>query len=216
MEYLLLKETFTNLLKNYTDEINLINKFWIEIENKYTSNERYYHTLEHLDNFLEQLLDIKTEFKNWESILFGLYYHDIIYDIAKSDNEQKSAEFAEKRMIKISVSGKIIEKCNDLILSTKSHKKSVYLDINYFTDADLSILGQSGNRYEQYCKNVRKEYAIYPDHLYNPGRKKILTYFLSMDRIFKTDFFFHKFEKQARYNIKNELDNILYYETLKR
>jgi predicted metal-dependent HD superfamily phosphohydrolase len=52
---------------------------------------------------------------------------------------------------------------------------------------------------------VRKEYLIYPDLIYNPGRKKVLHHFLAMDRIFKTDFFYNKFEQQARQNLRKEI-----------
>ena len=204
----MLKETFIELLKNYTDDNRLINVLWTEIEKNHSSKKRHYHTLQHLENLLSQLTNVKKEIKNWETILFTLYYHDLIYNATKSDNEEKSAELAEKRMKEISVSSEIIEQCKKQILATKSHHKSIDSDTNYFTDADLSILGSGWDTYQLYCKNVRKEYAIYPAFIYNPGRKKVLNHFLSMDRIFKTDFFYYKFETQAKQNLQQELDSL--------
>lgn len=203
----MLKETFTELLLKYTDDKRLINVRWTEIEKNYSGKKRHYHKLQHLDNLLSQLTIIKGEIKNWETTLFTLYYHDIIYNATKSDNEEKSAELAEKRMKEISVSNNIIEQCKKQILATKSHHKSIDSDTNYFTDADLSVLGQSWKTYTLYYKNVRKEYAIYPTFIYNPGRKKVLNHFLSMDRIFKTDFFYNKFETQAKQNLQRELQS---------
>jgi predicted metal-dependent HD superfamily phosphohydrolase len=138
--------------------------------------------------------------------LFTLYYHDIIYNSLKSDNEEKSAELAEKRMKQIFVSNDTLELCKKQILATKSHIKSTDSDTNYFTDADLSILGQDWDAYSSYYKNVRKEYSIYPDFVYNPGRKKVLNHFLSMDRIFKTAFFYNRFEIQAKRNLQKEME----------
>src|SRR5690606_36924476 len=138
---------------------------------------------------------------NWETILFTLYYHDIIYNPLKSDNEEKSAALAEKRMKQISVSFDTINQCKKQILATKGHNKSIDSDTNYFTDADLSILGQPWETYSIYYKNIRKEYSIYPDFVYNTGRKKVIRHFLAMERIFKTDFFFNKFETQAKRNL---------------
>lgn len=204
----MLKETFIELLTNYTDSDSLTNELWTEIEKNYSSKKRHYHTLHHLDNLLTQLTEVKDEIQNWNAILFTLYYHDIIYNSLKSDNEEKSAELAEKRLKQISVSIDTIESCRNQILATKSHLKSTDNDTNYFTDADLSVLGQNWETYSLYYKNVRKEYSIYPDLVYNPGRKKVLKHFLSMDRIYKTDFFFCKFETQAKRNLTNEL-NIL-------
>ena len=202
----MLKETFINLLSNYTDNKLVINDLWNEVVKNCSSKKRHYHTLQHLDNLLAQLTDVKGEIQNWNTILFTLYYHDIVYNSLKSDNEEKSAELAEKRMKQISVSIDKIELCKNQILATKSHIKSTDSDTNYFTDADLSVLGQNWETYLLYYKNVRKEYSIYPDFVYNPGRKKVLNHFLSMDKIFKTDFFYKKFESQAKQNIQKEIE----------
>ena len=202
----LLKETFIGLLINYTDNDRLTNELWTEIEKNYSSKKRHYHTLHHLDSLLAQLTDVKGEIQNWNNILFTLYYHDIVYNSLKLDNEEKSAELAEKRMKQISVSNDKIELCKNQILATKSHIKSTDSDTNYFTDADLSVLGHNWETYSLYYKNVREEYSIYPEFVYNPGRKKVLIHFLSMERIFKTDFFHNKFEKQAKQNLQMEIE----------
>ena len=149
---------------------------------------------------------MKTEINSWNTILFTLFYHDVIYNSLKSNNEEKSAEFAIKRMQLLSVPEEIIKRCGNQILATKHHKVSEDTDTNYFTDADLAILGSNWETYEQYYKNVRKEYAVYPSLVYNPGRKKALKHFLTMDNIFKTEYFHQKFEKAARENIQREID----------
>ena len=204
----MLKETFIGLLTNYTDNDRLTKELWTEIDKNYSSKKRPYHSLQHLDILLAQLNEVKGEIQNWETILFTLYYHDIVYNSLKSDNEEKSSELAEKRMKQISVSIDTIEHCKKQILATKSHIKSTDSDTNYFTDADLSILGHTWELYSLYYKNVRKEYSVYPDLVYNPGRKKVLNHFLKMDRIFKTDFFYNKFEIQAKQNLIHELNTL--------
>jgi len=202
----MLKETFINLLTDYTDNNDLINELWFEIEQNYCDIQRHYHTLQHLEHLLQQLTTVKNQIQNWNTVLFTLYYHDIVYNATQFDNEEKSAEFAEKNMKQILVPTEIIELCKNQILATKSHNNSQDSDTNYFTDADLSILGQPWEAYSLYCKNVRKEYSVYTDLIYNAGRKKVLQHFLLMDRIFKTDFFYEKFEDQARQNIQNEIE----------
>jgi predicted metal-dependent HD superfamily phosphohydrolase len=200
-----LKEIFSNLLINYTTNSSLINELWDEVEKNYSGKKRHYHTLKHLENLLITLTEVKSEIQNWESILFTLFYHDIIYTALKSDNEENSALLAEKRMQQLSVSNDIIERCKNQILATKSHSKSTDSDTNYFTDADLSVLGQPWEIYSLYYKNVRKEYAIYPDFIYNTGRKKVIQHFLSMNSIYKTDYFYNQFEKVAKENLMKEL-----------
>jgi len=204
----MLKDTFIALVSNYTNDKSLINKLWEEIEKSYSSKRRHYHTLSHLENLLSQLIEIKDKINNWETVLFTLYYHDVVYHALNSDNEEKSAELAEKRMKQLSVSAEIIENCKAQILATKKHQSNSDSDTNYFTDADLSVLGQSWETYKDYYQNVRKEYSIYPSIIYNPGRKKVLHHFLDMERIYKTEYFHAKFESQAKQNLRNELKEL--------
>jgi predicted metal-dependent HD superfamily phosphohydrolase len=109
-------------------------------------------------------------------------------------------------MKSLEVSEEIVARVVEMILATKTHVVSENQDINYFTDADLSILGKDWEVYNQYAKQVRNEYAIYPDLLYNPGRKKVLKHFLEMNQIYKTDYFTQKYEEQARLNLSRELE----------
>lgn len=203
-----LKVIFFELIQKYTNDQRLIEPLWAEIEKNYSKKKRYYHNLTHLDHLYFQLSKIKTEINDWDTLLFSLFYHDVIYNASKRDNEEKSAALAKENLLLISYPIEKINTCYEQIIATKSHAVSDNNDTNFFTDADLSILGQSWENYEVYYKQVRKEYAIYPDFLYNPGRKKVLQHFLSMERIYKTDYFFEKFEEQARVNLQLELDKL--------
>lgn len=201
----MIQRTFTELLQHYTDDKGLINELWTEIAQHYSDPKRHYHSLQHLEDVLAQLAAVKDDIQNWNALLFALYYHDIVYNAERPDNEEKSAALAAKRMQQLSVPRDIIALCTAHIAATRSHVRSDDKDTNYFTDADLSILGKDREAYLSYCKNVRKEYAIYPELVYNAGRKKVLTRFLTMDRIFKTDFFYNKFEISAKQNLQAEL-----------
>ncbi|MBT8263409.1 MAG: hypothetical protein KJO05_11345 [Bacteroidia bacterium] len=205
---MLLTDHFKSLLKSFNVTQSTIDTLWGEIETHYSEGHRYYHTLEHLDNVLKELIEVKDSIEDWEVLLFSLFYHDIIYDTQKSNNELKSAEFAEKRLQTLRVPKEKIEKCKAVILATSSHELSDDHDINCFLDVDLSVLGRAREVYEKYSEDIRKEYSNYPDLLYRPGRKKILTHFLGMDRIFKTKYFSEKFEVQARKNLQWELENV--------
>jgi predicted metal-dependent HD superfamily phosphohydrolase len=94
-------------------------------------------------------------------------------------------------------------------MATKGHAISEDADTNYFTDADLAILGSNNDEYLQYVKSIRKEYKFYPDFVYNPGRKKVLEHFIQMPRIYKTDYFYNKYEEPARKNIIDEIRQMI-------
>lgn len=201
----MLKETFTDLAKGYSDDLEQVDRLWEELVSFYTNEHRYYHSLSHLENVFLRLKEIRELISDWDVILFSLFYHDIIYDVEKSDNEEQSANLAERRLSQLQIPVARIQKCREQILATKNHNFHPDPDTNYFTDADLSILGQDWESYQEYARNVRKEYAVFPDALYHAGRTKVLKHFLQMDRIFKTDYFHDRLEKQAKENMQREM-----------
>ena len=202
----MLKQLFIETCHNYTSNNAVIENLWVEIEQQYSGKKRYYHNLLHLENLHVQLTAIKNYVQNWDALMFALFYHDIVYNTLKHDNEEKSTTLAGNRLAEINVPIALITKCQAQILATKGHSVSADADTNLFTDADLSILGQPAEVYKTYCNQIRKEYSIYPDIIYNPGRKKVLEHFLQMERIFKTTIFYDMFEQQARQNIGLEIE----------
>jgi predicted metal-dependent HD superfamily phosphohydrolase len=201
-----LKDVFIQLAKKYCDDIAVVDECWREIEINYTKKKRHYHTLSHIENLWKQLEIVKENIEDWDTVLFTLFYHDVIYNALKKDNEEQSALLAEKRMIQLGISATSIDKCKKQIIATKQHLKNTDSDTNYFIDADLSILGTNWEIYFKYLNDVRKEYSIYPNLIYKPGRKKVLEHFLGMERIYKTDYFFNNFEGQAKLNMQKEID----------
>lgn len=201
----MLQKNFKNLVQKFNQDISLEENLWIEIETYYSYKKRHYHNLSHLENLFEELLPIQEKLQDWDTIQFSIFYHDIIYKASRGDNEERSALLAIERLKEIGYPNDLILKCNHQIIATKSHEFSDS-DTNYFTDADLSILGKSWETYSEYFQQIRKEYKIYPDFIYNPGRKKALHHFLKMDRIFKTEYFFEKYEIQARENLQKEVE----------
>ena len=80
---MMLKNTFANLAKNFSDNSKLTEELWLEIEVNYTHRKRFYHTLSHLENLWAQLDSVKNNIEDWNTILFTLLYHDVIYNILK-------------------------------------------------------------------------------------------------------------------------------------
>jgi predicted metal-dependent HD superfamily phosphohydrolase len=199
-----MKDIFLNLATPYCNETKALH-LWDEIALAYNHKNRHYHNLEHLQNMFNALLPVKEQIDDWDTMLFALFYHDAVYSATKKDNELKSSKMAINNLRSIGYDAYKTSLCLELIMATQHHSASGIKDINLFTDADLSILGQPWEVYETYCKNVRKEYNIYPDLLYNPGRKKALGHFLEMDTIFKTEHFKEHYEDVARLNISKEI-----------
>ena len=201
---MIIREQFLTSLRRFSNDRAIAEKLWRELEQKYSASTRHYHTLDHLNDMLKQLVPFINAFNNWHAIVFAVAYHDAIYNALRGNNEEKSASLAAERLKSIGVPEECVRKCEQLILATKKHEAADY-ETNLFTDADLSILGSDTATYDVYLRNIRQEYAMYPDILYNPGRKKVLLHFLNMDQIFKTSEFSTRLENQARKNLQAEL-----------
>ena len=201
-----LKDRFYNLV-GLVDS-NLVDQMWGEIQDAHTSKYRVYHNLNHLENLFNELNPIQDVISSWETVSYAIFYHDIVYNVKKKNNEELSADLTVRHLKEINYPTESIQLCFDHIIATKSHSVSGNHDTNLFTDADLSVLGKDWNQYQSYFQAIRKEYKIYPNLLYNPARKKVLSHFLEMSSIFKTTHFRELYEQNARTNIERELHSL--------
>lgn len=183
--------------------------YWTELRERYREGGRFYHNLIHIANVYKALTKEKNKIEDWEVLVLAVLYHDIVYDVSRNDNEEQSAVWAERVMLSLKINPHRIERCKAHILATKTHIVSSDPDTNLFTDADLSILGMDPSTYSVYAAQVREEYSIYDDAIYNVGRAKVLSSFLAKPTIYKTTIFQQQFEQQARINIKSELDRLV-------
>jgi predicted metal-dependent HD superfamily phosphohydrolase len=200
-----LKEIFIQTLRKFSDNDELNDMYWREINWFYSHKHLHYHTLQHLTDMFLELVKVKIYIQNWDAILFALFYHDCHYNTSDTENEEKSAKIALQRLSEANVPEHIISLVTETILATKHHRKNFNQDINYFVDADLSILGQAKEQYLTYKDSIRKEFDQYSDAEFNFGRKMILENFLNQEKIYKTEHFNHFYEDQARENINFEI-----------
>jgi predicted metal-dependent HD superfamily phosphohydrolase len=175
----MLKKTFLELCNRYTSNLTLAEKFWSEIEKAYNGPKRFYHNLDHLQHLIDSL-KTADQINNWDTLLFSVFYHDAVYNVVKKDNEEQSALLASRRLTELGVSEEIKSECRQQILATKNHEVSENVDVNFFIDADLAILGSGWESYDAYIDKIRKQYKVYPDIIYKPGRRKVVQHFLAM------------------------------------
>jgi predicted metal-dependent HD superfamily phosphohydrolase len=205
----MIKQLYLNLAARYAATTDLPETLWLEIETAYTAPDRHFHDLDHLAHLYRELQVLQPKITDWDTLFFSLCYHDVVYDVEQNivanDNEEKSAALAERHLRLLGYPTEKIEKCCQQIRATQKHHTSRDKDTNYLTDADLSILGQPWKVYAAYKNNIRKEFQVYPEHIYNTGRRKVLELFLSMEPLFKTAHFRQLYEQKAKDNIRKEL-----------
>lgn len=207
------KANWQKLTAKYCTNSELIDRFYQEIERKYTSGSRHYHNLQHIAALLRFCEQYADELKDRDVVLFAVFYHDIIYNVLRKDNEPRSAQLAVKRLQALQVPPAAIEQVKLYIEATQTHAVTTAVthmgDLQLFLDFDMSILAADWEAYEAYTQQVRKEYRIYPDKLYYPGRKKFLQHCLESKFIFQTDIFRERYEAIAKKNIERELKAIV-------
>ena len=198
-----LDRIYSELLSNIGFSANEIQKNWMDLEKAYSKKSRHYHNLTHITDMIASFDNYHNQLDNPNEILFSIFYHDVVYSASKKDNELKSAEYALSILPENTTINKQL--VFDAICATQQHQHNVIEDINWLIDFDLKILARDWDDYQIYFEQIRKEYSIYPDFLYKPGRAKALKHFLENEFIFQTDEFRKLYEEKARNNIEKEI-----------
>lgn len=198
-----LKKSWQDLTLKHGVKQEVLNSVYEEISEKYTENQRYYHNLKHIFEMLKLANQYQQECQYYDIICFAIWFHDVVYDPKKKNNEMQSSQFAAQKMKKMSISHVVISSTVDYILATRTHQPSVEdTDLQYFLDFDLAILGTPFDEYAQYCQDIRQEYKFVPKLLYQNIRAKILRRFLKRPKLY---FHLEHLEQNARKNIELEL-----------
>ena len=108
----------------------------------YSEPHRAYHTLRHIEECLDELDTTVNEATDRLAVGLALWFHDIIYDPHRSDNEEQSAALLLKLCAGTDIGQKSLAASRDLIVATKTHSGSGYPYIPLMVDIDLSILRQ--------------------------------------------------------------------------
>lgn len=171
----------------------------------YAEPRRHYHTLQHLDecfaNF-DRLADVGA---HPGEIALALWYHDAVYDAQRNDNEAQSAQLARAGLRTAGAGEAVIERVAGLIMATRHHVPERDPDRAVLIDIDLAILGAAPQRFAEYERQIRAEYAHVPDALYREKRREVLEGYLGRSRIFATQRFYDAYEEPARENLRASL-----------
>ncbi|MBV8878807.1 MAG: hypothetical protein JO332_02475 [Planctomycetaceae bacterium] len=174
---------------------------WSDLSARYSEPHRAYHTLRHIAHCLEEFEPVRAEAKDPVAVEMAVWYHDAIYDTHRRDNEERSAVLAEGTATGAGLGPGLARRVGELIRVSTHKKSAAEPDARLFADIDLAILGQTPERFAEYERQVRQEYAWVAEPDFRIGRSKILETFLDRFSIYMTPVFQDKYEKQARLNL---------------
>src|ERR1051326_3011366 len=87
----------------------------------YSADERYYHTLEHVQSMLTIIDALSHHASNLPAIQLATWFHDYVYDTRSSDNEERSAAQASAFLTQLALPLEVVQSVQRMILSTKTH-----------------------------------------------------------------------------------------------
>lgn len=177
-----------------------------ELLSQYSASSRHYHGVQHIVSMLEGFDAVKASFKQPLAAELAIFFHDVIYDPARQDNEAQSA----KRMLDLLggvVDRSTLEIAASSIEATKQHALTPSHDTNLLVDLDMAILGQPWPIYERYAHDVMQEYLpVYGALAYRHGRRTLfLEPTIAHGCVFLTDAF-ESLNAQALENMQREAE----------
>jgi predicted metal-dependent HD superfamily phosphohydrolase len=155
----------------------------------------------HLDECFEKLRELEAEAVHAGEIEVALWFHDAIYDVRRSDNEAKSADWARTVATEAGVAGEAAERIHGLVMCTMHDAVPAGEDQRIVVDVDLSILGAPQERFDEYEAQIREEYAWVPEETFRARRRDVLAQFLARPSVFSTRTFLDRYETRARRNL---------------
>ena len=185
-------------------------EFFKEIEKEYQEPERYYHTFYgHIAFCIRELYKIpmRDMIENIDILELSMMLHDSKISFGAKDNEERSAEFALDICRRMGLPEKFANRSAMYIRHTDHIGLPFHRDSQFGIDIDLAIFGQNEETFDEYEKNVRKEYLfVRDDEVFKKERAKVLKYFLERPQsLFLTEYFSKKYGEQARKNLMRSL-----------
>jgi predicted metal-dependent HD superfamily phosphohydrolase len=171
----------------------------------YAEAHRHYHTTRHLEECFAELEVVRAEAERPGEVELALWFHDAIYDPRRHDNEERSADWARNVVAQAGLDAAVGERVAALVMATRHEAMATDADSRVLVDVDLSILGAAPERFDEYERDVRREYAWVPEVVFRRERRKILRRFLERPRIFATQELNSVREQRARANLTRSL-----------
>lgn len=166
---------------------------------------RHYHTLQHLYECLDLFEQVRGTARRPGEIELALWFHDAFYDPKRDDNEERSARWARDSVLQAGLPAGTADRLHALVMATRHEAVPEDEDAQLLVDVDLAILGSDAGRFDESDEQIRLEYAHVPEDEFRAGRRRVLGEFLARPRLYSTEHFHSRYERQARENLSRAL-----------
>lgn len=181
------------------------NRIWAALLARYAEPHRAYHTAQHLEECFAHFDRCRELATHPGEVAIALWFHDAFYDSQASDNEARSAAWAEEVVTAAGGGRDVSARVRDLVLATRHLTPAEPGDPALLVDIDLAILGAEPGRFDEYEAQIRQEYSWVPEGVYRATRARVLAKFLAWPHIYATPWFAKQFEARARANLQRSM-----------
>jgi len=171
----------------------------------YSEPHRHYHTLEHLDACLRHLDDMRDSALHLHEVALALWFHDALYIVGATDNEQRSADWAGTELRAAGAPQAVADRVHALVMVTRHNQPPQTPDEALLLDVDLAILGAPAAVFDAYEQQIFREYACIPPAAFRSNRARILQGFVDREQIYHTPRLRDQREAQARTNLARSI-----------
>jgi predicted metal-dependent HD superfamily phosphohydrolase len=178
---------------------------WAAVIAAWSEPHRRYHDLAHLAAVLGIVRRLSDDASDPATVALAAWYHDVVYDPRRGDNEQVSAERARAGLRGL-VPDARLDEVQRLVLLTAGHDPEPD-DVNgaVLCDADLAVLAGPPDAYAAYASAVREEYGHLSDAEFTAGRIAVLEHLLALPALYRTPEAAAQWADRAAANLSAEL-----------
>lgn len=202
---------------------------------RWSEKHRRYHGLTHLNEVLAALDRLcatrAVSAEDAAVAVLAAWFHDAVYSVnpaasgqpgttgpapatgaATVSNEAASADLAEHHLSTLGVDAATRRRVTASVLDTEHHDLGSTAGEDparvLLHDADLWILAAPVVRFDEYCAQVRAEYAHVPAATYARERSAVLRPFLVRDNVYRSEYARSTWGPAARENLARELTRL--------
>jgi predicted metal-dependent HD superfamily phosphohydrolase len=198
-------------------EVATVDDIGADLLRRWHEPHRHYHDSTHLIEVLSAVDGLCSvggvNGSNHAVAALATWFHDAVYAVdPAAHNEAESASLAARQLARLPVEPDVAARVVAVVLDTASHDLTPQASADparvVVHDADLWVLSAPVARFDEYCAQVREEYAHVPAALYATARSEVLRPFLVRDHVYRTAHARAEWEPSARENLARELTRL--------
>jgi len=153
----------------------------LDLTRRYTEPHRHYHGIEHIAHMLAVGAPVGID----EVQVMAIWFHDAVYDPTRNDNEEASAQLAERLLADGGWAPTDVAAVASIVRDTATHTPTS-ARAGLVIDLDLMGLAAPDPIFDRNSANIRREYDHIPDAEFGAGTVAFVDAFLARPSIYHT------------------------------